>query len=302
MADRRLAGAAAALVAALVVAGAAVLVVALRPPPVPPPAMVAVPPPPPSVDSPAAEPPAEPREVGKEAAARRGPEVVDDASGERAREAPAAAEAAPPQRVVVVATGLAWNDELAAAAAFHLPEPVAFALPADFPAAEERLAGWRAAGRAVAVRFDWRATADVATAGAAVPLAGRPAVQAARMTAQWSELEEAAAAVVVEPRAAEALAPIARSLATSRGAPVLLAAETPAAPPRAWRLDPGLLGEAGLEAALDRVVESMRIGDTLVLLIEIYPALLDRLADWLRGLEAHGIALAPLDSLSADRS
>ena len=301
MADRRLAGAAAALVAALVVAGAAVLVVALRPPPVPPPAMVAVPPPPPSVNSPAAEPPAEPRGVNEEAN-QHAREAVDGASGDRAREASDAAEAAPPQRVVVVATGLAWNDELAAAAAFHLPEPVAFALPADFPAAEERLAGWRAAGRAVAVRFDWRATADVATAGAAVPLAGRPAVQAARMTAQWSELEDATAAVVVEPRAAEALAPIARSLATSRGAPILLAAETPAAPPRAWRLDPGLLGEAGLEAALDRVVESMRIGDTLVLLIEIYPALLDRLADWLRGLEAHGIALAPLDSLSADRS
>jgi hypothetical protein len=177
---------------------------------------------------------------------------------------------------------------------------VAFALPADLPAAAERLARWRAAGRGVAVRFDWRHAAPAAAG--AVPLAADRGVQAARMAAQWSTLETAAAAVVVEPAAAETLAPVAGSLAASREAPVLLGAAEPAPPPAAWRLDAGGLGEDGLDDALARAVVGTSAGDTLVVLVEVYPALMDRLVDWLRGLEEAGIALVPLDTLARDRS
>ncbi|NBB70840.1 MAG: hypothetical protein GVY33_11045 [Alphaproteobacteria bacterium] len=106
---------------------------------------------------------------------------------------------------------------------------------------------------------------------------------------------------MVEPAAAATLAPVARSLAASREAPVLLGADTPAPPPRAWRLDAGRLGEGELEDALARTVAGTPAGDTLVLLVEVYPALIERLVDWLRGLEEDGIALVPLDTLTGDR-
>jgi len=81
-----------------------------------------------------------------------------------------------------------------------------------------------------------------------------------------------------------------------------LGAAEPAPPPAAWRLDAGGLGEDGLDDALARAVVGTPAGDTLVVLVEVYPALMDRLVDWLRGLEAAGIALVPLDTLARDRS
>jgi len=287
-------------VIALVLAGAAVIAVGGRDP-APPSTVVTVPPPPsdePPAAAPTPMPPAaaapSPGAAGASdgaAAAATADEGADDGADDGVE--------APPRRVVVIATGIAWNDELAAAAAFRLPSSVAFALPADLPAAAERLGRWRAAGRGVAVRFDWRHAATAAAV--AVPLAADRGVQAARMAAQWSALETAAAAVVVEPAAAATLAPVARSLAASREAPVLLGADTPAPPPEAWRLDAGRLGEGELEEALARAVAGTPAGETLVLLVEVYPALMDRLVDWLRGLDDAGIALVPLDTLAGDR-
>ncbi len=291
---------------ALVFAGAALVAVGARGP-APPPTMVVTVPAPPSDEPPAAS-------AARVAAPAPGSPAVTPAPGSPAKAAttaavasddaepvaPAGGEAAtPPRRVVVIATGIAWNDELAAAAAFRLPSAVAFALPADLPAAAERLDRWHAAGRGVAVRFDWRHAATAAAG--AVPLAADRGVQAARMAAQWSQLEDASAAVVVEPAAAGALAPVARSLAASREAPVLLGAAEPAEPPQAWRVDAGRLSEGELEDALARAVAATPAGDTLVVLVEVYPALMDRLVDWLRGLDDDDIALVPLDRLAGDR-
>jgi hypothetical protein len=307
--DRHLAAAAAAFIAALVLAGGALVALGVRQPPSPATVVVAVPPPPSdeavavtggapeaSLRPDAVEGPREPDQPSRASS--------DDGEPSELAVAPPVSKTvtapSPPERVIVVATGIAWNDDLAAAAAFRLPSKVAFALPADLPTAVERLARWRAAGREVAVRFDWRTSA--VAQGDAVPLAAGPGVQAGRMEEQWAALGAAVAAVVVEPQAAEALAPIARSLAASRDAPVLLGSDTPAPPPRAWRLDAGLLGERDLEDALARVAEGTAAGDTVVLLIEVYPALLDRLVAWLRGLEDRGIALVPVDTLVRDRS
>jgi hypothetical protein len=312
--DRRLVAAAAAFILALVVAGGALVTLGVREPRLPATAVVEVPPPPPVApedagddvpgdggDAPgatatSAQPPPLASPPSDEAVVAPEPVAPAGAAPDRATRA---AAASPPERLVVIATGIAWNDDLAATAAFRLPSAVAFALPADLPAAVERLARWRAGGRGVALRFDWREPANVP--GAAVPLAAGPGVQAGRMEQQWAELD-VAAAVVVEPEAASALAPVAERLAASREAPVLLGSATPAAPPRAWRLDADLLGERALEDALARVVEGTVAGDTLVLLVEIYPALLDRFVQWLRELDDHGIALVPLDTLGEDRS
>jgi len=306
VADRRLVAAATAFILALVLAGAALVALGLRGAQAPSSVVIAVPAPPPeqaATGEAASAQTADPDAVDEAAPAAA---ELEDAPAPIAEPAPgseraAATEAAPspPQRLVVVATGVAWNEDLAAAAAFRLPSAVAFALPADLPAAVERLDRWRQAGRTVAVRFDWR-PAETA-AGDAVPLEAGPGVQAGRMEAQWAALEAAAGAVVVEPHAAQALAPVARRLAASRGAPVLLASAAPAPPPEAWRLDAGLLGERALDEALARVVEGTSAGDTLVLLVEVYPALLDRLAAWLRELDDRGIALVPLDRLGEDR-
>ena len=336
MADRRLAAAAACFIVALVIAGGALVALATRQPPAPAAAVVAVPPPPPVAPgedasarpsapttaeatpaeaTPAEATPAEatPAEATPaEATAGTGGEPPEPAEATTAEAAAAVAETrptdaaepaartAPPERLIVIATGIAWNDDLAAAAALRLPPAVAFALPADLPTAVERLARWRAAGREVALRFDWVAAA--ASADVAVPLGAGPAAQAGRMEQQWAALDGAAAAVVVEPHAAEALASIARSVAADRRAPVLLGTTTPAPPPRAWRLDADRLGERQLEDALTRVVDGVATGGTLVLLLEIYPALLDRFVDWLGGLADHGVALVPLDVLAGDRS
>jgi hypothetical protein len=162
VANPRLAGAAASLVIALVLAGAALVAVGGREP-APPPTTVVTVPPPPTDEAPAATATPGPATAPVSAS---GAAVATDG-------APAAATAGDPStasvpwRVVVIATGIAWNDELAAAAAFRLPSSVAFAVPADLPAAAERLGRWRAAGRGVAVRFDWRhaATASRLEAG-----------------------------------------------------------------------------------------------------------------------------------------
>ncbi|MFP4362193.1 MAG: hypothetical protein ACLFTG_16215 [Alphaproteobacteria bacterium] len=299
MADRRLIAAASAFILALVLAGGALVALALRSPAPPSPVVVTLPPPPPDEASPdTTEPEAAPAPAptGEPEVALSLPEAAERAPPQAAT----AASPSPPRRLVVVATGIAWNDELAAAAAFRLPAAVTLALPADLPAAEERLARWRALGRTVVVRVDWRPTTQ--SDGGAVPLEAGTGVQAGRMEAQWAGLEDAAGAVVVEPHAAEALAPVARSLAASREAPVLLGARGPAPPPQAWQLDAGRLGERALDDALDRVVEGTAAGDTMVLLIEVYPALLDRLATWLRDLDDRGIALVPLDRLDHDRA
>ena len=309
MADRRLAVAAACFIVALVIAGGALVALATRQPPAPAAAVVAVPPPPPAptADKAATADEAAPTAAAEPSAAAAAPAPTDaeSADAQSADAAPGGEPArpdaaAPPERLIVIATGIAWNDDLAAAAALRLPPAVAFALPADLPTAVERLARWRAAGREVALRFDWVAAA--ASADSAVPLRAGPAAQAGRMEQQWAALDGATAAVVVEPHAAEALASIARSVAADRRAPVLLGTTTPAPPPRAWRLDADRLGERQLEDALTRVVDGVATGGTLVLLLEIYPALLDRFVDWLGGLADHGVALVPLDVLAGDRS
>lgn len=294
MADRKLAGAAAGCVVAIVLAAGAVATLGLRTPVEPPAVTVAVPPPP-------ASPPTTEQPATAPAVEETPDETYDDETPDAAtaRDEPEVA-LAPPARLAVVATGIAWNDELAATAAFRLPPTVTFAVPADLPTAVERLARWRAAGRAVALRLIWRPSA--AHDGRAIPLAAAPEVQAARMEAQWAELDGAAAALVVEPEAARALAAIARRVATGLDATVLLGADEPAPPPRAWRVDAGLLGERGLERALDRVVAGTAAGDTLIVLVEIYPALLDRLVAWLAELDERGIALVPLDRLAEERS
>ncbi len=304
MADRHLAAAAASVVAALVVAAGALVTVAMHEPPTPPSTVVTLPAPPA---------PATATDAASSAAAEGVAEVDDEpaaseeggagaAGGEEAA-APLAADeeivAAPatPARLVVVATGIAWNDDLAAAAAFRLPSAVAFALPADLPTAVERLARWRAAGRGVVLRLAWRAAPTAE--GDVVPLDGPRARQAGGLEAQVARLD-ADAAAIVEPHAAAALAEIARSVDVNLDAPLLRGSAEPAPPPRAWRLDAGLSGERGFEAALQRIVDGTVAGETLVVLIEIYPALLDRVVTWLRGLEEHGIALVPLDALVKD--
>lgn len=284
MVERRLAVAAAGCGLAVLLAAGAVATLGLRPPPAPPAVTVAVPPPPTATTA---------------ATAPDRPGGAVEADDARARAADTEIALAPPTRLAVVATGIAWNDELAATAAFRLPPTVTFAVPADLPTAVERLARWRAAGRAVALRLIWRPAAG--HDGPAIPLGAAPEVQAARMEAQWAELDRAAAAVVVEPDAARALAAIATRVATGLDATVLLGADEPAPPPRAWRVDAGLLGERGLERALDRVVAGTAAGETLVVLVEIYPALLDRLVAWLDELDARGIALVPLERLGEER-
>jgi hypothetical protein len=306
VADRHLVTAAGAFILALVVAGGALIALGVREPRPPAVAVVSVPPP---ADAPAAGGGVE-AAAPDESAASGPPQPAAVATDEPSSavtpaEPPAPPEPAtgpalaPPTRLVVVATGIAWSDDLAAAAASRLPSTVAFALPADLPSAVDRMARWQAVGRRVAVRFDWRSGATAAAD--AVPLEARPAVQAARMEEQLGALAAATGAVVVEPHAADALATVAGRLAASRDAPVLLGSAAPAPPPRAWRLDPGLLGERGLEDALSSVVAGTAAGDTLVLLVEVYPALLDHLVRWLRGLEEHGIALVSLDTLGEDR-
>jgi polysaccharide deacetylase 2 family uncharacterized protein YibQ len=203
-----------------------------------------------------------------------------------------------PRRVAVVATGIAWNDDLAAAAAFRLPAAVAFALPADLPTAAERAARWRAAGRAVVLRLAWAPTP--ATEARVIPLDGPRERQAGRMEQQWRAVDDVTAAAVVAPHAAEALAPIGRNVAAGRDGLLLLASPEPAPPPHAWRLDAGLLGEAGFERALERVIDGTVAGDTLILLVEVYPALMDRLVEWLRQLGEHDIALVTLDVLAEE--
>lgn len=305
MADRQLAGAAACFVAALVLAGMALVLLGLREPTPPATARVSVPAPPPAATTqalPSSEDvarDAEPSSAQPPAATVPARRDEAGAGGDAATAAdPAVTASAPPSRLVVIATGIAWNDELAAAAAFRLPSAVAFALPADLPTAVERLSRWAAAGRRVVVRFDWRPS--TAAGGGVVPLEAERAVQAARMEEQLARLGEAAAGVVVEPHAALTLAPAVRSLAAVADRPILMGATTPAPPPFAWRLDAALSGEAGFEEALASVLDGTEAGETLVLLVEIYPALLDRFVLWLRELEATGIALVPVDAVGED--
>jgi hypothetical protein len=295
VADRRVAAAAASVLAALVLAGAAVMTLALRTPASPPASVVAVPTPPSAPTAPVADEPSDDDAAGREPPAVA---AADEEPGAAASEAAVAAPE-PPRRVAVVATGIAWNDDLAASAAFRLPAAVAFALPADLPTAAERAARWDAAGRAVVLRFAWAPAP--AGAGRVIPLDGPRERQAGRMEQQWRALEGVTAAAVIEPHAAASLAPIARNVAAATGELLLLASPEPAPPPYAWRLDAGLLGEAGFEAALQRVVEGTVAGDTLILLIEVYPALMDRLVDWLRALGDHDIALVELDALAEEQ-
>jgi len=308
MAKRRLV-AAAALVLALTVGGAALMLADRREPAPPPTTTVAVPPVPADEPAPAAA--GGPADVAPDAIADEGtgaptaePENAVESAGDAGADAPtstpveAVTAPQPPARLVVVATGIAWNDDLAAAASFRLPKAVGFALPSDLPAAPERLARWTAAGRQVAVRFAWDRIAT--EAGTAVPLEDAEERQLARMASQWRELEAATAGVVVEPHAAAALAQVAARTAEAIGRPVLLGAGEPAAPPHAWRLDAGLLGEAGLDDALAAVANGTAAGDTLVVLLELYPTLMDEFVAWLRDLEERGVALVPLAELAAN--
>ncbi len=227
------------------------------------------------------------------------PSAAPAAGGAPAPQEPARpAGGAPPEQVVVVATGLAWNEEFARSAAIRLPPAVVFALPADLPDAKRRLDDWQAAGRDALVRFAWSATASD-PASSSIPLDGLREAQAARMEAQWRALDQAAGALIVEPAAATALAPVALSLADTMGLPVLPAAADAAPPPAAWRLDPALLGATGLEEALARVGHEPIGSPVLVVLVEIYPRLLDEIARWIHGLDEAGVRLARIDALEA---
>lgn len=202
-----------------------------------------------------------------------------------------------PTRLVVVATGIAWNAELAAAAAARLPLKVVFALPADLPQAAQRLSDWRATGREVLVRFAWQSTGD---ASDSVPLDAMRGVQAGRLEAQWARLSTASGGVVVEPDAARVLEPLAMGLADATGAIMLLGTEHTAPPPAARRVDPALLGEAGFTEVMHEIAHGTSDEPVRVLLLELYPALLEPVLEWLGELEAAGVELAGLDAVHGE--
>lgn len=213
---------------------------------------------------------------------------------------PAAVATAPavrPRRVVVIATGIAWSEDLARAAAARLPVEVAFALPADLPDAAARLADWRADGRDVVLRFAWAPVATEAS-GDAIPLDAGREVQAARIKAQWTPLAgDVQGAVIVEPEVTRAIGEVAQSVALDAGRPLVLGAPALDTAPRAWRLDPALLGEQGFHAALAGLAAAAQ-PDPSILLLEIYPGLLEEIARWLDGLDDEpGVALGRLDAV-----
>ncbi|MEO1090416.1 MAG: hypothetical protein AAFX81_07285 [Pseudomonadota bacterium] len=205
------------------------------------------------------------------------------------------AEASVP-RLVVVATGVAWNESLAATADAALPKAVAFALPYDLPRAADSADLWLDAGREVLVRAAVVEGVTVAEA-TAVGLDDDSALQGTRLRQQLASHPNAVGLVVAEPAAAAELDGALEILRGDGRWAVLEAARGPAPVPAAWRIDAATLNEDGFERALSALVETAHRAPPAVALIEVYPGLVDDLANWLDAATAEGITLASVGTL-----
>ncbi len=211
------------------------------------------------------------------------------------REAVPVEEASP--RLVLVVTGVAWNPTFADQMLERLPDDVVLALPADLPGAADRLARWQGEERAVLIRFAWQLADDDATAAT---LDASVDSQVARLEEQWQALAGADGAVVVEPAAADALGTAAMRLTERAEKPVLLGSDTVATPPRALRVDAALLGESAFATALDGIVTHRDDHNVTVVLLELYPALVEPVLAWLDELDAAGLKLAGITALQGE--